>query len=416
MKRIRKMRTLLAIPALLLSLAFVWAGCSGGGGGGGDLPGPISFTSAEQAGASSPTAMGVTALGMVTTGEAFDLANGSIPAYAPASKKTADTAAIAKLDPRLKELVDRMKAQLQAPVLKKAVKKAQELAASRVVSINTTLSCDNYAGGTTGTVTVVGTDNSDTYLTDGFLETDITVTFNTCRDNFLLTELSGTLRLYEKSANDSSYFIGNMTATNFTQKIYSVDFSPANLVLTNVVNATFGNDETPSGGTGTGNGSFNTTWYDGEVDTLTFTNMSDIWTFSAVSGVETSEDTVNGSFRFAASIPGYGTYSLAITLTDLYHKLAYNTATSAADEWIDGTVSINWTPDPLGCIEGSMTFTTVTPMHYNNYIADMCPVSGELAVNNATIVFLPASIEVTINGITYYTDCTGIQGSICIGT
>ncbi len=389
-------------------------GCGGGGGGGGGAQ-PVTYSSPDQAATSASSATAAMELTSAMGGTLSGIAD-TTPASPRLSRRTG-TSNVAKLDPRLKEAVDKMVKQLHAPALKSAAKKARAMTASMAPVGPLSYPCDN------GDITYSGTDTS----TDTYSEHDLTFTFNSCRDNTMYTEMTGQIRMYEKSMYDGSSHTENLTATAFTMKEYP-DSTFTTPMFTYAFNATFSDNGTfnpntfTESGTFSANGLFTLTDNSGTVMSISFNNLSDAYSVTYSDGTKNTPtqeiDNLNGGFSFNVTSSGTPTFGLSISFTNLEDKWHFMNDTAGTEhEWINGRITIDWNPDVSGCIEGIFDFTTAdaTPLTYT--IADYwsCPVSGTLQINNATIVYgSPITVTVGSTSITY-TSCDQMGGAMCSG-
>jgi|GEM_PF-5689678 len=400
--------------ALLISLALVLTYCSGGGGGGGE--GGTTISTLTQAAATSSAAAGAAALTTVTVGAATSSAKGAIPGpyiVGQASSQAIDTSAIADIDPRLKNTVDKMVAQLQKPVVNNAILKANTLhtASAAPTAAPTTALC---SGGGSFTVTAsISTSGTTTAYT-------LTATFVGCKDNTTFDMLDGSLSATHVINSAAQSETANVTATSLTDTEYT-DITFTTIKDTLVLNGTFDSVSNNGGdGTNSANGTFAVTNSSGTF-IFSFNNISDVWTKitnSPGAGDLTTTHKGNGSFGFAITNQTGGSVALTITLTNLMDKLITYFG-GAKDEWINGGVTIGWTPDisQWGCLNGTYNFSTAdgTPIH--TPAIGGCPTSGTLQVNNATIQYgvpLGTHVTVTINGISkIFPDCTYLGGGMC---
>ncbi len=314
-----------------------------------------------------------------------------------------------------------MKNQLQAPAIKSAMKKASQLSAS-LAPVNTTLTSADGVCMDGGSITVTGTDDSTVSTT----VYDVTITFNNCRDYVIdYTELSGSMRLVENTVIGSSSDT-SLTVTNFSEKIYS-DSLYTFLSSADVLNGSFSSIDDMTSGSNTASGSYSSTDYVGQLAmSFTFSGLRDDWIDTetlTTPATGTIQDTVNGTFSFIATDTSSG-FSAGFTfgMTDFTDQITYN-ADGTTDEWWDGSIGMSWNPPVAGCLAGTITFTTQVddPMHYSSQDLSICPVSGTLTANNATIQFgtsgavLSPAVKVTVGTVsTTYTDCHSLGGgSIC---
>ena len=417
MKIKRYYRNIAIVLSLTALTAVVVVSCGGGNGGGG-----TTLTATQQAAASASAAQGAIAMSSSVAGAA-DMASGYIPpSYAPGKRdpKTG-TAAIANIDPRLKDVVDKMLMQMQRPAIKTALSKAgtfsKALSAPTITS-SATVSC--YTG---NYVVQDAMDSSGTSTTH-----TLTVTYNACKDNSSRNIINGSISATHTkdtvaTSESATVTITNLTDTTYTDSTYT-QASEIFALSGTFTNASTGNPS--AAGTATARGTFSWTLVDpvngNMVMAFNFgtgsTPITDTWT-NAVSGPDTTEiHTANGNYGLTVSAAGQS-ITLSITLANLEDKYRTN-LTNGDDEWINGSVTISWSPDlsQWGCLNGTYVFTTaaLTPMHWAP--ADYCPSSGTVQVNNAVIEFgKPSGTMVTVSLIggpsEVFSDCEAMGGDMC---
>lgn len=401
----------LSFLLLLVSLS-LWALASCGGGGGGNSGG-TQLTATQQAAASSSAAQGAIALSSDVAWVA-GIASGYIPpTYAPGKGGIqTDTAAIANIDPRLKNVVDKMMAQVSRHAVKSTIAKSRSL--SKVLSAATStasIPCD------AGTIEV-----SDTLSSSGTATTHtLSITYNNCQYDVYLSRTNGFISAVHTIDSIVSFetasVVMNLTDTTYTDFSYSV----ASDVF--ALNGTFVSSITgTTGGSASALGTFGWTMYDPVYGTMVMslyfgtgaTPITDTWTSLASGGTTTATHTANGQYGMTISAGGQSV-SLGITLSNLVDTVV--TSAGGVDEWINGSISIGWTPDlsQWGCLNGTYVFTTLVPIHYVGYA---CPTSGKVRVNNAVIEFgNPAgyNVKVTLDSgpSEVFTDCDSMGGGMC---
>jgi len=390
---------LLALMSVLVpGLALYFVSCGGGGGGtagGGGNP-PVNYSSPSQAASSSQAVTAALALSSAV-GSAADLAGSQIPAgYAPSLKaKAVDTSAIANIDPRLKTVIDKMMTDLKNPMVGAALTKARSL---KTVSLASTISVSNPCA-TGGYYTVSGSDTS----TGTYSEHTVNVVYYSCQDSatYPYVVLSGSLSAYDKHTLDGLSDTADVTATALSLATHM----SSTVSSTDVLTGTFNKSSAVSGGVTSGTSGINgsiqvTSNLDSTVidATVGFNNISDVWssTTTTSSGtVTTEEHTLNGSLTFGISSGG-SSFTFALSLSQLDDKVRTN-ADLSEDEWISGSISMNWSPNPdaSACLPGTLTIATLIPIHTPN--GGFCPTSGEFTVNNADIKFgVPSGTQVTV--------------------
>jgi hypothetical protein len=414
------------MSVLVLGLAIYFVSCGDGGGGtagGGGNP-PVNYTSPSQAASSSQAVTAAIALSSAV-GSAADLAGSQIPAgYAPSFRaKAVDTSSVGNIDSRLKTAVDKMIADLKKPIITGALAKTSALKTANLApflasSITASTSC---AGG--GYYAISGSDTS----TISYTEKAITVTYYNCRDTALSSYdiVSGSLQAYHKHMLDGSSDIKNVTTTSLSITSY---LTPT-MYFTDTLNGTFDNSLTVAGNVTSGQSAVNgsiqeISYFDSTVinATVGFNNISDVWssiTTTSSGTVTTEEHTSNGSITFDISSGG-SAFTFVLSLSQLADKVRTN-ADLSEDEWINGSISMNWSPNPdaSACLPGTLTISTVadTPIHTPTY--GSCPTSGTITLNNATIQFgVPTGtvgVLVTVGTSSVsLSDCYSLGGSACI--
>jgi hypothetical protein len=350
--------------------------------------------------------------------------------YAPGKGGTTatDTSSIANIDPKLKTLVDGMLASMKAPVVQNAVSKARASKAKVSMAAGPgnpgVVTISGLCSGGTGTFTITGTDSSNVGT---YVEYTVDIRFDSCRDvpdtAGIYSITTGTIHVYDKEMAGNTAITRNATLDLIAEKYDSLNSDLH--VKTDVVKAAF--NATDSGtaisrsGRNTANGSFSEKdWVKNETGTFYFTNMTGDWTWDDVSGVITVANTANGNFGLNFVNASAQTLTLNIGLSNLQNKLRFN-ADASIDQWVNGSVTITWTPDLsiFGCKSGRITFTTAdaTPLHYFNNL-DTCPDSGTLQINNATIVYFgpddPSNIVITVGALSVTRpNCLSMEGGIC---
>jgi len=419
-----KKRSYVGVSLLVLISLSLWALASSGGGGGGDTGGGggTQFNSSQQAAASAAGMQGAISLSS-NVANAANMASGYIPpGYAPGKRAPmAGTAAIANIDPRLKDVVDKMLMQMQRPAVKTALSKTGTFTkafSAPAVTSSVTVSCPS--GGSyvvNDSMTSAGTATTHT----------LTVAYTACTDTASYNIINGSISASHTIDAVATTASATVAITNLTDTTYTNSslVQPSYIFALNgtFTSATTGN---LSAGTATALGTFSWTMVDpvnGDmVTTFNFgsgTPITDIWTID-VAGPDTTEiHTANGTYGMTVSAPGAQSISLAITLTGLEDK--YVTNASGTDEWINGSITISWSPDlsQWGCLNGTYNFTTAagTPIHVAS--GDFCPTSGVMQVNNALIEFgVPVLNNVTVTLLPggpseVFADCLSMGGGMC---
>jgi len=419
-----KLASMLSVSVLLVGLII---SCGSNSSDNGSQPVTYSDPTEAANGASSAKASVDMTSAMSEAAAGLSSSSSNPAGYAPGKGgiTATDTSSIANIDPKLKTLVDGMLASMKAPVVQNAVSKAR--ASKAKVSMATgpgnpgVVTISGLCSGGTGTFTITGTDSSNVGT---YVEYTVDIRFDSCRDvpdtAGIYSITTGTIHVYDEE------MAGNTAITrNATLDLTADKFNSSYMVVkTDVVKATF--DATDSGsatsrsGRNTANGSFSEKdWSTNETGTFYFTNMTGDWTWDDVSDVITVANTANGNFGLNF-VNASQTLTLNIGLSNLQNKLRFN-ANASIDQWVNGSVTITWTPDLsiFGCRSGRITFTTAdaTPLHYFDNL-DTCPDSGTLQVNNATIVYYgpddPTHIVVSVGALSVpLIDCTYMEGGIC---
>lgn len=394
--------------SIIVLVTFFSAGlisCSSGGGDAAPAP-ATTLTSTDQAGEAANAAVTGSEFGQFLAGMTLGFGMSQLPAAPGIRSKSVNADKLAKLDPRLQKLAESMAKQLQVPALTAAVKKARALGAS-LAPVSETINCDS------GTIVLSGTDSS-TVTYDDF---NITFTFNACRSDAFSTELSGSLRLYNKWMYDGSSDVLTLTATNFAEKTYT-NSTYAALLYTYALNATFGyNDAGTTVGSGTFNANGRYTYTEantGFVGTLLLNSINAAYAWTPT----TDMSTVNGGFNVTEAIDGTTVFSLNVSFSNFKEEWELISGTEEHMKY-NGRVIINYTPDDAGCFEGVFDITTPAdkPLVLTSADGYICPVSGTLKVNNATIVFgSPITITVGTQAPVNYADCTALGGGVCGGS
>jgi hypothetical protein len=404
----RNIAILLSLTALI---SVVVVSCGGGGGN----DGGTTLTATQQAAASASAAQGAIALSSQVAGAA-DLASGYIPAnYAPGKGGLqADTAAIANIDPRLKNVVDKMLAQVNRHAAKSTMAKSISLGkvlSAATITSSATITCD------AGTIVV-----NDTLSSSGTSTTHtLSITYNNCKDNAFLSIANGSLSaVHTLASSETASVVLNLIDTTYTDISYSV----ASDVF--ALNGTFVSSITgTTGGSSSALGTFGWTMLDpvngNIVMSFNFgtgaTPISDTWTKLVSGGTTTETHTANGQYGLTISASGQSV-TLGITLSSLIDRVV--TSVGGVDEWINGSVAIGWSPDlsQWGCLNGTYVFTTTSPIHTASLSA-YCPTSGVVQVNNALIEFgKPGGYNVKITlqpsgPSEVFVDCMSLGGDMC---
>jgi len=361
-----------------------------------------SSTTTSQAASSSSSAKGAVSLSD-TVGMSADIAKDTIPAtYAPGKTgSSVNTEDIAGIDPRMKDVVDKMVLMLQKTGAKTTASKAAlSKSVSSAPSVTVTATGQPCAAGGTFDVTY-------TLATAGTETTwNLSMTFTDCRDASLDHDLvNGTITaVHTKNSSSSDYEHAHVVA-NLTDTVFD---DPVTMATgTFIMNGTFDSIATNNHTIGTRSALGSFTWRipsAGGETSMVFsfgsgsTPVTDVWSKTTDGTGTTVTRTGNGSYNLAITTPS-SALALAVSLSSLKHDLLIYSADGSTDEWINGAVTIAWTPDlsQWGCLAGTYTFTTAlnTPVH--TPFLGVCPTAGTVAVNNATIEYgKPSGVQVTV--------------------
>jgi hypothetical protein len=420
-----KLASMLSVLVLLVGLVISCGSNSSDNG-----PQPVTYSDPSEAanGASSAKASVDMTSAMSEAAAGLSSSSSNPAGYAPGKGGTTatDTSSIANIDPKLKTLVDGMLASMKAPAVRNAVSKARASKAKVTMSPGTpgTFTLTSSCTDSSGTFTITGTETS---VAGTYVEYTVDIRFDSCKDAIdpmtgLYSVTTGTIHVYDKEMAGNAATTRNATI-DLTAVKYNVSYMNVETdVAKGTFNATDSGTVTSRSGRNTASGSFSShDLLNNETGTFYFTNMTGDWTWDVdVSGVETVANTANGNFGLNFVNASAETLTLNIGLSNLQNKLRFN-ANASIDQWMNGSVTITWTPDLsiFGCKSGRITFTTAdaTPLHYLNN-SDTCPDSGTLQVNNATIVYYgpddPNHIVVSVGALSApLIDCTYLEGGIC---
>jgi hypothetical protein len=351
--------------------------------------------------------------GTTTTTQA---AASSSAAKGVASLNTDD---IANVDPRLKNVVDKMVGMLQ----KSGAQSSRSQAAAFKASAFKTLSSAPSISVTDWPCDVSGTFSASGDISTSGTSTTWTmaITFHDCKDNIGFDVLNGTLTAIHTedtvNGNESAQVTANLVDTDY-------DVS-STITGTYELNGSF--ECVKSGMTGTSSALGSFTWTDpgtngNTVYTFTFgtdgSAVTDIWTKTTGTNGMTTTNTGNGAYSLSIATPSESV-TLTVMLTGLEYKVLSYTVGGHTDEWLNGAINLAWTPDlsQWGCMAGTYTFTTApgTPIHTLFGIG--CPTSGTLQVNNATIEYgKPSGTQVTVTIGTLsetFASCNAMGSGLC---
>jgi len=390
---------------IALSLALVFAACGGGGD-----SGPTNFSNADQASAASTSVEGARALTDMM-GQVSSIAMQNVPAgYAPQRQRELTTDKIANIDPRLKDMVDKMIAHVQLPTIQSSISQANSLAVSRATTVTVVSDCP---GG--GTYSIAGLDSS---VVNSFNEFTIDITYTACKDRTGTTynEISGSMHLYHKVMLDLSSEIADVTL----DKLAIAGYENGQEMNRAVLDGVFNNTDNGSNGSSSASGYFELISNQQDMKgKYTFSNVANSWSVLTDATGTTEEASTGGTMSLSlAQISTSNSQALTISVNNLTEK-EFTSITGDKDEWINGTISVDFSPNVSGCFEGRFVIATAEtdPVHtpYGSY----CPTAGTVSINNATIEFGKPSgimVTVTVNDVTTeLNSCDQLgSGGMCI--
>lgn len=268
---------------------------------------------------------------------------------------------------------------------------------------------------------------SDTVSTVSGTTHVLSVSFTNCRDSSVngsivtYYDLAGSLTGTYQINNDNSR--SAVLNVDLTTVEYSDLFTTSTGTL--VLNGDFSSSSDSAGtsGTNTADGSFSVTSAPANGNltlAFTFTNVNDAWTkaYNAPEAGDITEEHT-GSGAYLLSITNNATLeqiTLTVTLADLTAKKAVNGLFT--DEWVNGRIDIQWSDNVSAwCVSGTYDFTTEAATPVRTFHGSICPASGKVQINNATIEygkpFFPL-VTFTINGISHvFANCTALGGGAC---
>jgi hypothetical protein len=239
--------------------------------------------------------------------------------------------------------------------------------------------------------------------------------------------MNGTIYVDVNSSLSPTGPSSSSVTANLREKLYSSSTATIATQQTDL-NGTFNDLDNITSGSMSANGSFvmttpATASAQESVVTFAFTNLSDVWTstHNATDASDTDMDDSSGSFSIATSYGGTQNFKFTLGI-DLMNKTQYMNDTAGTEkDWIDGTITMNWLPDlsAYGCLPGSIAVSTTAtdPLTYD-YANGTCPVSGTVAINNATIAYgTSTGIIVTVNGTSQaFASCADLEaaGGMCM--
>ena len=372
MKKIRRMRKSLVIPAVLLSLALVWAGC--GGGGGASAPPPTPITSAAEA-TYAASASSQSASLAVGTGATFlnmgMLGLFSLPApqfKAPKNMElTGGTAITAKLSDKF----------AKSPAVAAATAQIKKAVGSRA----TVIISDGGVCYDGGTWSANGTfdDSAGTFR--------LTLTFTDCRQYD--TAINGTYSM--TGAVMTSSISLTMSLSGFSITEYDPTSNYGTIVSSMTADIDFtgnmGGNATSLIFTMTGNGTIDAT--EGPISyNLTFTNYSISDTYTPGTSFDTDNIATNGKVSESWTI-GPDTFVASISYENFVVGIKTYTDATASNYWdeeisINGVFTLDFTPNQ--CFEGRFSIQTTTPIYWDDTL--LRTTAGRLVINsNTTVIF-----------------------------
>jgi hypothetical protein len=341
----------------------------------------------------------------------------------PAGFAPSLTGDIGKIDPTLKMMVDRMTSLTQSAVIQKAVRKAGALKALRVNNINETLTA-GFCHNAEGTIQISGTNNYDDVAA-----TDITSSYiidiTNCRDEALLTELSGKITAEQTESTLSDVVSASLTVD--LQESLFADETFAVVAQRSHLSGTFSDSNQVTSGSMSANGNFSlTTLAQGAtpetVVNHTFSGLLATRTATSDATSTTDVETINGEFTTGRFTGGAEVFKMTLLLQNLEESVQTITgpvgdpAVGTKNQLINGTVGMAWAPAVAGCQPGLITITMTAPRTFPP--AATCPSSGAMAINNAIITFgSPIQVNLTSSAISQtFADCAEMDalGALCM--
>jgi hypothetical protein len=310
---------------------------------------------------------------------------------------------------------------LRSAAVQGAVKKAGALKAQRV-PISTTLTTE-FCSNADGNVTINGNNNYDE-VGNPSVNFAYDLTFTKCRDDIGLTQLDGLLHIVGVQSTDNDATTSRLTANNLTEKQFS---SPVFDVLTqqSVMNGSFVNDNQVVTTTKSASSSFVVTTPAGvvpeKVVTLEFTGLIEESNLTHnTDASDTNVTAATGTVTLRVVQGGTSTFQLTLGISLEDRMQVMNDAAGTTKDWINGTMNATWAPDlsQTGCKSGSLTFLTDTaaPRTFTS-TSGLCPVSGTVMVNDATITYgIPVLVTMSNGDTQSFADCTALNqaGAACL--
>lgn len=423
----------LAVVALVLAgSAMMSNACSSGGGGGGGSTGggdggvvppapPIVFATPQEGAASLAAVQSMRTLLDAEFGAAISLGLNSRPAGFAAAL---EGAAAAGAEPVLADMIARMGETAASPTIRRAVQKSAALAAalkaSRVNSVNETLA--GYCSNAGGSASIRGTNNYDD-VNSTTLISEYVITFTTCRDDILSTELDGTLSVELDESITTNAVRSNVTAI-LTEKQYT-DATYAVMAAQSHIDGSFDSNDQLTSGSRSANGLFIVTVpaqgaTPETINTFTYTGLNEARTLTHNADQSDTDSTVlSGTFRVDTTVGGVAVSRLELRLDVTDKTLLMNDAVGTRKNTINGVLEFRRTPEQGGCLTGSMNIITdeATPRTFSTVTGFTCPASGAVRINNALTTY-GTQIQVAIDGGSSqaFADCAALAaaGGVCV--
>jgi Big-like domain-containing protein len=348
------------------------------------------------------------------------LGQNSLPAgFAPGLSKSRG-GDIGSIDPTLSSIVENMQRLLLSAAIQGAVRKAGARTA-QFAPVNTTLTTE-FCSNADGSVAITGTNNYDDALST-LVTFSYDMSFTNCRDDIALTRLDGILHIEGVQSTDNDATTSSLTANNLTEKQFS---SSAFDVMTqqSVMNGSFVINNQVSTIAKTASGSFVvTTPAQGAATekavTLTYTGLVENSSLTHnVDASDTNVTTSAGTIMLGVTQGGAVTLqmTLGISLEDKTQLM--NDVAGTRKNWINGTMDATWVPDlsQAGCKTGSLTFLTNAPSTFT-LATGLCPVSGTMMMNDATVTYgIPVMVTAGNGETQSFPDCNALNqaGVVCL--
>lgn len=384
----------LTLGMLLSTSLFIYA-CGGGGGsssGGDDGTTPINNVSQGSQAASSSTtgAQAGTGLSDIASSLGSAAGGGVFGLSKPMSPFT-------KQNPKYAKIVAMNNKVAKSKTMMKVSNRMKAMKAKTSFAVGDGEAIDCTDG---GTMTATGSAN-----TSGAFDLDLD--FDNCREEG--SQINGPVSMTATGNVDDTTGTGslsmNMTLGEGANEFSIQDYEAVNgndyANLVGVIESTMTlvttfNITSDTAGSVTleanGNASFNDFI---ETTNIIFAGFKDEAAFNETAG--TFSNNLNGAITESRTEDD-GIHTAAISFTNLAVSVTENTNGEAVS--FSGTVSVDFTPNTDCGIEGTFSFTTETPLQYND--GDSCPVAGHLIINGNTHVKFNSdqSVDVTVGSET----------------